>query len=69
MPLLNVDENEGQMLLNILGTTKEWPWTVTNPLIMKIGQQLRQQQQKGSGDVLDSRQGASRPNSGDSLHS
>ena len=68
MPVLNLDENECQQLLNILGTTKE-SWVLTNPLIMKIGTQLRQQQQKGSGDVLDSRQGASRPNSGDPLHS
>ena len=41
MPSVNMDEADWQVLLNILATTKEWPWTVTNPLLMKIGEQLR----------------------------
>lgn len=39
-----LEKNEWQALMNILGTTKEHPWVVTNPLLMKIGGQLQAQE-------------------------
>lgn len=39
-----LEKNEWQVLMNILGTTKEHPWVVTNPLLMKIGGQLQLQE-------------------------
>lgn len=42
---VDLTEQEWGQLMNILATTKEWPWTVTNPFLMKIGEQLRAQSQ------------------------
>ena len=47
MPTVELNEEEWRQLLNILGTTKEWPWVITNPLLMKIGQQLNKQTNSG----------------------
>jgi hypothetical protein len=46
MPAVDLEENEWGALMNILATTKDWPWTATNPLLMKIGEQLRKQASK-----------------------
>ena len=55
MPSIDLTYNEWGQVMNILATTKEWPWTITNPLLMKIGDQLRVQhapimQPRPSGD-------------------
>jgi hypothetical protein len=42
MPTVELSDPEWAQLMNILGTTKEHPWVATNPLLMKIGEQLRQ---------------------------
>jgi hypothetical protein len=47
MPTVELSDTEWQQLINILGTTKEHPWVMTNPLLMKIGQQLNNAQQIG----------------------
>lgn len=44
MPTVDLPEQDWQQILSILGTTKEFAWVVTNPLLMKIGQQLQPQQ-------------------------
>ena len=41
MPIIELDDNEWQMVLGILATA---PWNQANPLLMKIGAQLRIQQ-------------------------
>ena len=41
MPVVDLDETEWQNVLAILATA---PWNQANPLLMKIGQQLRIQQ-------------------------
>jgi len=41
MPLLDLTDQEAQSLLNIVATTKEHPWLVTNPLVQKIGAVLQ----------------------------
>lgn len=38
MPSVNLDENEWQTVMSIIAQA---PWNVANPLLMKIGQQLR----------------------------
>lgn len=40
---VTLERNEWQQVMNILGTTKDHPWVVTNPLLMKIGGQLQLQ--------------------------
>lgn len=57
--MVQLENDEGQQILNVLATTKDHPWIVTNPLIQKIAQQLQKQ---GHGSVT---QVAARPN-GDS---
>ena len=53
---VELSDAEWQQLLNILGTTKEHAWVVTNPLLMKIGGQLQMKQAAGPppGSKLDS---------------
>lgn len=42
MPLIDLTDNEwGQ----VMGLISEGPWRVANPLLMKIGEQLRAQHQ------------------------
>lgn len=43
MPTVDLSDAEWGKLMNILATTKKHPWVDTNPLLMKIGQQLQQQ--------------------------
>lgn len=45
MSVVDLSEQEWASLMNVLATTKEHPWTVTNPLLMKIGSQLQAQAQ------------------------
>jgi hypothetical protein len=45
MPTVQLDDEEWQRVLSIIATA---PWNVANPLLMKIGEQLRQQQQHNS---------------------
>ena len=52
MPTVELDLTEWNMIVNILASTKEWPWTVTNPLIAKLAQQLQGQQPGNSKDEL-----------------
>lgn len=52
MPSAELTKDEWQQLLTILATTKEWPWTVTNPLLMKLGQQLDSKQQTNSQETI-----------------
>lgn len=40
-----LEDTEWAQLMTIVGNTKEFPWVVTNPLLMKLGQQLQQQGQ------------------------
>jgi hypothetical protein len=44
MPTVELSDQEWQQLINILGTTKEHAWVTTNPLLMKIGNQLQARQ-------------------------
>ena len=43
MPTVNLDANEWGQVMAILATA---PWRDANPLLMKIGEQLRLQQQQ-----------------------
>ena len=47
MPSVDLTKDEWGQLMNVLATTKEHPWLVTNPLLMKIGQQLNTVKQPG----------------------
>lgn len=47
MPIVDMTDQEWASLLNVLATTKEHPWATTNPLLMKIGQQLQYAAQQG----------------------
>jgi len=38
---VSLEETEWSSVMAILGNTKEFPWVVTNPLLMKLGQQLQ----------------------------
>jgi hypothetical protein len=40
MPSVELDEQEWQQVINLIAQA---PWTVANPLLMKIGNQLRTQ--------------------------
>jgi hypothetical protein len=48
MPTVQLDDEEWQRVLAIIATA---PWNVANPLLMKIGEQLRRQQSTNSGEV------------------
>ena len=52
MPSVELDATDWNMIVNILASTKEWPWTVTNPLLVKLSSQLQGQQQGNSKDEL-----------------
>ena len=43
MQTVTLAEQEWQALINVLANTREHPWVITNPLLMKIGQQLQEQ--------------------------
>ena len=45
MATVNLDEREWQQVLSILS---QQPWHIANPLLMKIGQQLQPQAQRGN---------------------
>jgi hypothetical protein len=57
MPILDLTEGECQQILNILGDV---PWRISNPLLMKIGQQMQAQQQG-----VDARKHSGPPNRAD----
>jgi hypothetical protein len=48
MPTVQLDDEEWQRVLSIIATA---PWNVANPLLMRIGEQLRHQQVTNSGEV------------------
>jgi hypothetical protein len=48
MSTVQLDDEEWQRVLSIIATA---PWNVANPLLMKIGEQLRHQQVTNSGEV------------------
>ena len=43
MPTVTLTEHEWQTLINVLAGSTGAPWTMTNPLLMKLGEQLRAQ--------------------------
>jgi hypothetical protein len=48
MPTVQLDDEEWQRVLSIIASA---PWHTANPLLMKIGEQLRHQQSSNSGEV------------------
>jgi hypothetical protein len=48
MPTVHLDDEEWQRVLTIIAGA---PWNIANPLLMKIGEQLRHQQVTNSGEV------------------
>ena len=46
MPRVELDDKEWQQVMAVLGTA---PWSVANPLLMKIGAQLHHQQEIAAG--------------------
>lgn len=42
--IVDLTNAEWSQVMTILGNTREFPWAATNPLLMKIGQQLQHQQ-------------------------
>jgi hypothetical protein len=48
MSVVQLDDEEWQRVLAIIATAS---WTVANPLLLKIGEQLRHQQVTNSGEV------------------
>jgi hypothetical protein len=48
MSTIQLDDEEWQRVLAIIASA---PWNVANPLLMKIGDQLRHQQVTNSGEV------------------
>jgi hypothetical protein len=48
MPTIQLDDEEWQRVLSIIAGA---PWNVANPLLMKIGEQLRKQAIGNSGEV------------------
>jgi hypothetical protein len=59
MSVVDLDNEEWQRVLNIIAAA---PWNMANPLLMKIGEQLRQQQQGNSGEVPENRAQVERVN-------
>ena len=49
MPVVELSETEWQQVMAIIATA---PWTTANPLLMKIGDQLRQQHKQGPDSVV-----------------
>jgi hypothetical protein len=41
MPTLEFTDQQIQQLTTMLANTKEWPWVVTNPLLVTITQQMQ----------------------------
>jgi hypothetical protein len=41
------EDVEANQLMAILANSTGYAWTITNPLLMKLGEQMRQQQQLG----------------------
>jgi hypothetical protein len=42
--IVDMTNAEWTQVMTVLGNTRDFPWSVTNPLLMKIGQQLQHQQ-------------------------
>jgi hypothetical protein len=45
--VVDLTNAEWNQLMTIIGNTRDFPWSATNPLLMKIGQQLQLQQLAG----------------------
>jgi hypothetical protein len=56
--MVRLDLEEWQRVLGILSTA---PWATANPLIMKIGEQLRMQEPRGLNDPVNDAAAAARP--------
>lgn len=41
--IVDLEKQDWDQIMSIIGSTRDFPWTVTNPLLMKIGQQLQAQ--------------------------
>ena len=41
--MIQLTPAEAQQILAILAQTKDFPWTVTNPLVVRLSQQLQEQ--------------------------
>lgn len=42
--IVDMTSAEWNQIMTVLGNTRDFSWSVTNPLLMKIGQQLQPQQ-------------------------
>jgi hypothetical protein len=40
MPFIEFTDQQVQQLTNMLANTREWPWVVTNPLLVTITQSM-----------------------------
>lgn len=49
--VVEMTRDEWHQVMTIIGNTRDFPWSTTNPLLMKMGQQLQQQQQTNSGET------------------
>lgn len=43
MQTVELDAAEWQQVMTVLGGSTGFPWTLTNPLLMRIGQQIQEQ--------------------------
>jgi hypothetical protein len=43
MQTVQLTEEEWQKVLLIISNTRDFPWTTTNPLLMRMGEQLNKQ--------------------------
>lgn len=48
MPTVRLEDEEWQRVISIIASA---PWNIANPLLMKIGEQLRQQTIGNSGEM------------------
>jgi len=42
MPNINLENEDWDRVMHIIGNAGPFPWVMTNPLLMKIGEQRRQ---------------------------
>ena len=64
MPGFNLSDQELQNLLQILMNTRDHPWVITHPLIVKLGQQgqaLARGNSHGATDASDEKQPSPEP--------
>lgn len=44
MITVTFDYAKWQQIMNIVANTRDFPWTITNPLLMELGKQIEPQQ-------------------------